>query len=112
MIMYVSKDVRIQVSFFYICCRFDPGSGKDVAVRKQIPLCLSYGITIHKSQGMTLPHLTVFATDVFTSGQLAVALGRATSSHGLFVRGFDPVKHVLKVNYTLLNILRIFDTKK
>ena len=69
-----------------------------MAKRRQIPLRLAYGITIHKSQGMTLPNVTVCASDVFAPGQLSVALGRATTTDGLRVVGFDQTRHIIKVN--------------
>ena len=62
-----------------------------MATRCQIPLRLAYGITIHKSQGMTLLNVTVFAP-----GQLSVALGRATTTDGFRVVGSDHTRHIIK----------------
>ena len=50
-----------------------------VATRKQIPLDLSYAMTIHKSQGMAFPLLYVDLSAVFEAGQSYVAVSRATT---------------------------------
>lgn len=39
--------------------RFDPIKNCECASRKQLPLKVAYGITIHKAQGMTLPFIEV-----------------------------------------------------
>lgn len=41
-----------------------------IATRKQIPLVLGWGITVHKSQGMSLSSLQVDLARVFESGQV------------------------------------------
>lgn len=57
---------------------------------KGIPLTLSWAITIHKSQGMSLDRLTVDLGDTeFSSGLTFVALSRAKSFLGLRIRPFD-----------------------
>lgn len=55
-----------------------------VASFEQIPLKLAYAVTIHKSQGMSLPRVHVdLGWGTFASGQLYVALSRCTSVRGL-----------------------------
>lgn len=55
-----------------------------VATFEQYPLTLGWAITIHKSQGMTLEHLTVdFGAGAFAPGQAYVALSRAKNIDGL-----------------------------
>ena len=58
---------------------FDPVEKNIIAKRVQFPLKACYGITIHKSQGMTLPELVVDCENCVQPGQLGVAVGRAVS---------------------------------
>lgn len=51
----------------------------------QFPLRLAWAVTIHKSQGLTFQKMKIDAAQVFTAGQLYVALSRCTSLEGLFL---------------------------
>jgi ATP-dependent DNA helicase PIF1 len=51
-----------------------------------MPLRVAYAISIHKSQGATIPLLEVDAKKVFAAGQLYVAISRATDLRGLVVK--------------------------
>ena len=66
----------------------------------QIPLDLSYALTIHRSQGMEFDYLEVHLDKIFGPGQAYVALSRAKTVEGLRVVGkgnkLPPVSH--KVN--------------
>lgn len=63
----------------------------------QIPLCLAWAITIHKSQGVTLEAAQIdVGNAVFEAGQTYVALSRVKSLDGLYLLSFDPNK--IKVN--------------
>jgi len=60
-----------------------------LASRTQVPLAVAYSISIHKSQGLTISHLVVDCTGIFTTGQLYVALSRASTMEGLIIKNFD-----------------------
>ena len=65
---------------------------KLVASRKQYPLSLAYGVTTHKSQGMTLDKLFVDFSRFFENGQTYVALSRIKTLDGLHISNFNPQK--------------------
>ena len=69
---------------------YSQASHANVASREQFPLRLAFGLTIHKSQGMTLESIEVDCKHIFAPGQLAVALSRARNTEGLCVRNFLP----------------------
>lgn len=70
--------------------KFEVFSGAYI-FRKQFPITIAYGITIHKSQGMSLDNCIVdVGNTVFLCGQTYVALSRVTSLDGLYLINFDP----------------------
>ena len=110
----------------YVLVKFDNGQESEItkhdfefynnekliAVRKQFPLRLAYGITIHKSQGMSLDKLVVDCSRIFEKGQAYVALSRIKTLNGLYLRNFNPAKVMVddKVVEFYKN-LKIFDEK-
>jgi ATP-dependent DNA helicase PIF1 len=62
------------------------------ARRLQIPLALSWAMSIHKSQGQTLSRVKVDLGRIFEKGQAYVAISRATGMEGLEIVNFAPEK--------------------
>lgn len=55
-----------------------------VGTFEQFPLTLGWAVTIHKSQGLTMDHLTLdLGTGAFAEGQTYVALSRARTIDGI-----------------------------
>jgi ATP-dependent DNA helicase PIF1 len=62
----------------------------------QFPLRLSWALTIHKSQGQTLPSMVFNPAGVFAAGQTYVALSRVESIEGLgLVSPIDPASIIV-----------------
>jgi ATP-dependent DNA helicase PIF1 len=76
-------------------------NGSVMSSRNQVPLILAWAITIHKSQGQTIPRLHVDLNRVFECGQAYVALSRCTDPSSLQVVGFS--KDIVKVDPACLN---------
>eukprot|EP00158_Paraphelidium_tribonemae_P008541 Partr_v1_DN28607_c2_g1_i6_m49560 putative PIF1 5'-to-3' DNA helicase homolog (S. cerevisiae) len=73
---------------------------KMLANRSQIPLILSWAISIHKSQGQTIPRLKVDLGRTFEEGHVYVALSRAVSLDDLHIVNFLP--HKVRANQKVL----------
>ena len=61
-------------------------------IRKQFPLILSWAVTIHKVQGMTMDKIVVDmrkSKGAFTKGQAYVALSRVRTYDGLYLINYD-----------------------
>ena len=69
---------------------YKPGTSNQViGERSQFPLKLAWGITVHKSQGQTLPAAYIHSGKEFVAGQLYVAASRVSSYQGVSILGFN-----------------------
>lgn len=59
------------------------------AVRRQVPLTLSWAMSIHKAQGQTLDYACVNLRGIFTEGQAYTAISRARTMGGLQITNFS-----------------------
>ena len=58
--------------------------------RQQFPLQKVFTLTVHKTQGLTLPHVTVSIDEnIFAEGQVYVAMSRTTSWNTIDILSFD-----------------------
>jgi len=58
-----------------------------VAAREQIPLLLGYAVSIHRSQGLTLPGVVCELGGAFGGGMVYTALSRVKELEGVWIRG-------------------------
>ncbi|KAK6985123.1 PIF1-like helicase-domain-containing protein [Favolaschia claudopus] len=72
--------------------KWERSDGRSTASRTQIPLCLAWALSIHKSQGQTIDRVRVDLNKIFAPGQTYVALSRATCLEQLEVLNFTPQK--------------------
>jgi hypothetical protein len=77
----------------------------ELASRVQVPLMLAWAISVHKSQGMTIPLLDLSCKGMFEYGQAYVALSRATDLDGLILRNFTP--HAIKSSHKVMEFYRL-----
>lgn len=77
-----------------------------IASYSQIPLCLAWAITVHKSQGMTLTAAEIDLSKTFVVGQGYVALSRLTDLAGLKLLGMN--KDSLKLHPLVFATDKVF----
>lgn len=70
-------------------------NGKCLAKAKQIPLMISYALTIHKSQGVTLDKAIIDVGNCFCNHQVYVAISRVKTLDGLKLLNFDENKIIV-----------------
>ena len=73
------------------------GKNGTTCFRLQVPICLTWGITVHKSQGLTLEKANIdIGKNEFAAGLTFVALSRVCSLNdvSLVQFSFDRLKHI------------------
>jgi ATP-dependent DNA helicase PIF1 len=88
--------------------RWENKSGKLLS-RTQLPLTMAWGITIHKSQGLTLDHAVIELghTD-FSAGLTFVAVSRVKSLNALAFRSRFDISHLQKPTESeMMKMLRL-----
>ncbi|GAB4026256.1 MAG: hypothetical protein Fur0011_1230 [Candidatus Microgenomates bacterium] len=66
-----------------------------VGTYTQLPLMLSWAVTIHKAQGKTFDRVIIDLPQSFSHGQTYVALSRVTSLAGVYLRRELTQRHVI-----------------
>lgn len=85
--------------------KFEPVKKIVIASRYQFSIKLCFGVTIHKSQGMSIPNLGIDCKVACLPGQIGVAVGRPITTDGPRVLNFSPSlcrEHPSKV-YNFIN---------
>lgn len=81
------------------CFSTTESRGDSIVSRVQIPLILSYGMTIHKSQSLTLNCVRVVLSSDMSEGQLYTAVSR--------VRRKDDLEIVVKAGCSWRSCLKV-----
>jgi ATP-dependent exoDNAse (exonuclease V) alpha subunit len=66
-----------------------------VGTYTQLPLMLAWAVTIHKAQGKTFDRVIIDLPQSFAHGQTYVALSRATSLSGIYLRRELTPRHII-----------------
>ena len=75
----------------------------DNVICLQVPLMLSWAVTVHKSQGMTLDYAIISLKDMFAEGQTYVALSRVRTKDSLQIKDYSPA--CVKVSVSHLHVI-------
>lgn len=88
--------------------------GNPVWAVSQMPMMLGWALTIHKAQGMSLDRVGIDLANHFAPGQTYVALSRAKSFEGLFLRGrmgkvlVDPLVQEFELTGSVSRRIQVF----
>lgn len=77
----------------------------------QLPLILAWGMTIHKSQGLTLPSCVIHLYGRYPSSLFYVAISRCVSEEGVVIRSGDSI-HFDQIIPEEMVMKKLFDKKE
>ena len=77
------KVYEMQQHNFSVC---DPSTGKIIAHRKQFPLKLAFGLTIHEAIGLTIPYVIVDCHSICMASQMGVAIVRCVGKFVIIIQ--------------------------
>lgn len=97
----ISRDIEIMDMHVFVN---QPNKKQFKITIRGMPFKLAYGITIHKSMGMSLERACLSLSRTFTHGQNYVAFGRVCSLAGVYIKSM-PEKWIVDKHY--LKITRI-----
>jgi ATP-dependent DNA helicase PIF1 len=104
-VLMVSKETwyKYKYTYDYLTKKIER---EEVGSFRQLPVSLGWAITIHKSQGLTLEHLTLdLGSGAFCEGQTYVALSRAKTIDGITLA--KPISmNDVKVDHLVLEFYR------
>lgn len=96
-----TEDKKFRVSTFpFQLLTYEPKGNKRLKVKKllevmAVPLKLSYALSIHRSQGMTIrDNLVINCNRIFTFHQFYVAISRCGDPMKLYIKDLDVNKHI------------------
>lgn len=90
----VAKVHRIKFSKYEYVVKKNKLDRVEIGSAKQYPLRLGYAVTIHKSQGQTYSKMNL-EPEIFSNGQLYVALSRCKSIEKIYLHGYISKRMVL-----------------
>jgi ATP-dependent DNA helicase PIF1 len=83
----VELDAGHTVVATYETHEINDSDGKTLVSYSQLPIDLAWAMTVHKAQGTSVDKVGVDMTNHFAAGMTYVALSRARTPQGLFVKG-------------------------
>jgi ATP-dependent DNA helicase PIF1 len=82
------------------CWTITDDSNKVLSKTEQIPLIISYALSVHKCQGITLDSAVIDLSSAFCNHQIYVALSRVKSLDGITLVNYN--KNKVKVNQKII----------
>lgn len=104
----LAKNEKQQVVVGFVTYHIHDCKGTVLATRMQLPLISGYAITVHRAQGLTLDNVAIDFTSRGCwkpNGNVYVALSRATSMAGLWVKGLKSDMITVSSRVRCLNVI-------